>query len=160
MEIPYRYLVILSLLMNPSVVRCFSNFLCARRVGLVALRRVQFPARDRRGAVRTVEVMTSQGHDFLHSPDASAHNLLSGGDDLAELQSFSRHLLAKLDESRSIGQFGQAEIELLRKKLSVVVSAFSAERQKIENELNAVRLRCRRVCPSSSYPTPLSSFTI
>ena len=75
-------------------------------------------------------------------------------------KNFSRHLLAKLDESRSNGQFGQAEIELLRKKLSVVVSAFSAERQKIENELNAVRLRCRRVCPSSSYPTPLSSFTI
>ena len=102
--------------------------------------------------------MTSQGHDFLHSPDASALTSFRG-DDLAELQA-SRHLLAKLDESRSIGQFGQAEIELLRKKLSVVVSAFSAERQKIENELNAVRLRCRRVCPSSSYPTPLSSFTI
>lgn len=93
----------------------------------------------------TVEVMTSQEHDTPHALDASAQNLLSAGDDLAELQSFSRHLLAKLDESRSIGQFGQAEIELLRKKLSVVVSAFSAERQKIENELNTVRLRRRRM---------------
>jgi predicted nucleic acid-binding Zn-ribbon protein len=56
-----------------------------------------------------------------------------------ELQSLSRHLLEKLDESRSMGRFGQAEIELLRKKLSVVVNAFSAERQKIEGEFNTVR---------------------
>ena len=38
-----------------------------------------------------------------------------------------------------MGQFGQAEIELLRKKLSVVVNAFTAERQKIEGELSTVR---------------------
>lgn len=60
-------------------------------------------------------------------------------EELSELQSFSRHLLAKLDESRNMGQFGQAEIELLRKKLGVVVNAFSAERQKIEGEFNTVR---------------------
>jgi hypothetical protein len=58
-----------------------------------------------------------------------------------ELQGFSRNLLAKLDESRHLGQFSQAEIELLRKKLSVVVNAFSAERSKIESELNTVRAR-------------------
>lgn len=59
-------------------------------------------------------------------------------EELLELQSFSRHLMAKLDESRNMGQFGQAEIDLLRKKLSVVVDAFSAERQKIEEDLNTV----------------------
>lgn len=123
----------------------FQNFCVPAGVQASSHSASPVPRAGPRGAVLTVEVMTSQEHDTLHALDASAQNLLSAGDDLAELQSFSRHLLAKLDESRSIGQFGQAEIELLRKKLSVVVSAFSAERQKIENELNTVRLRRRRM---------------
>jgi hypothetical protein len=74
--------------------------------------------------------------------------------ELEELQGFSRHLLAKLDESRNMGQFSQAEIELLRKKLSVVVNAFSAERAKIEGELNTVRISSRgsRVVPAARLP--------
>ena len=64
---------------------------------------------------------------------------LTTDEELSELQSLSRHLMAKLDESRNMGQFSQAEIELLRKKLSVVVNAFAAERQKIEGEFNTVR---------------------
>ena len=59
--------------------------------------------------------------------------------ELSELQSLSRHLMTKLDESRNMGQFSQAEIELLRKKLGVVVNAFTAERQKIVCEFNTVR---------------------
>ena len=74
----------------------------------------------------------------------AARTHMSASEELAELQSFSRHLLTQLDESRSMGQFGQAEIELLRKKLSVVVNAFSAERQKIEGELSTVRPRLGR----------------
>ena len=64
---------------------------------------------------------------------------LTTDEELSELQSLSRHLMAKLDESRNMGQFSQAEIELLRKKLSVVVNAFAAEKQKIEGEFNTVR---------------------
>ena len=69
----------------------------------------------------------------------AARTHMSASEELAELQSFSRHLLTQLDESRSMGQFGPAEIELLRKKLSVVVNAFTAERQNIEGELSTVR---------------------
>ena len=74
-----------------------------------------------------------------HRNHQTTRRAMTTDEELAELQSFSRHLLAKLDESRNAGQFGQAEIELLRKKLSVVVNAFSAERQKIEGEFSTVR---------------------
>jgi hypothetical protein len=59
--------------------------------------------------------------------------------ELEELQGFSRSLLAKLETSRSAGQFSQSEIELLRKKLSVVVNAYGAERARTEGELTTVR---------------------
>lgn len=81
---------------------------------------------------------------------AGAGSAASG--QLEELQGFSRHLLTKLDESRNIGQFSQAEIELLRKKLSVVVNAFSAERAKIEGELNTVRVLSRARGPRRGSP--------
>ena len=81
---------------------------------------------------------------------AGAGSAASG--QLEELQGFSRHLLAKLDESRNMGQFSQAEIELLRKKLSVVVNAFSAERAKIEGELNTVRVSSRARGPRRGSP--------
>ena len=87
-------------------------------------------------------------------PPAHAAGGAGVSGELEELQGFSRHLLAKLDESRNMGQFSQAEIELLRKKLSVVVNAFSAERAKIEGELSTVRVSSARgdcaAAPASS----------
>ena len=72
-------------------------------------------------------------------PPAHAAGGAGVSGELEELQGFSKHLLAKLDESRNMGQFSQAEIELLRKKLSVVVNAFSAERAKRATERTEVR---------------------
>ena len=87
-------------------------------------------------------------------PPAHAGTGAGASGQFEELQGFSKHLLAKLDESRNMGQFSQAEIELLRKKLSVVVNAFSAERAKIEGELSTVRVSSARgdcaAAPASS----------
>ena len=85
-------------------------------------------------------------------PPAHAGTSAGASGQFEELQGFSRHLLTKLDESRNIGQFSQAEIELLRKKLSVVVNAFSAERAKIEGELNTVRVSSRARGPRRGSP--------
>lgn len=104
-----------------------------------------------RSARAQPNAMSSRVEGF---PPAHAAGGAGVSGELEELQGFSRHLLAKLDESRNMGQFSQAEIELLRKKLSVVVNAFSAERAKIEGELNTVRISSRgsRVVPAARLP--------
>ncbi len=78
-----------------------------------------------------------------HDLQQKRRNNLSPQEEMGELNTFVRHLMTKLDEARNDGQFGQAEIELLRKKLSVVVNAFSAERNKIEGDINTVRVWTR-----------------
>ena len=42
--------------------------------------------------------------------------------------------MTKLDDARSAGKFSEAEIALLREKLSLVVSAFGAEKSKYESD--------------------------
>ena len=102
-----------------------------------------------RSARAQLNAMSSRVEGF---PPAHAAGGAGVSGELEELQGFSRHLLTKLDESRNMGQFSQAEIELLRKKLSVVVNAFSAERAKIEGELNTVRVSSRARGPRRGSP--------
>ena len=53
-------------------------------------------------------------------------------------QGFSAALLEKLDAARAAGKFGEAEIALLKEKLSIVVGAFQSERGRRERELEAL----------------------
>jgi hypothetical protein len=52
---------------------------------------------------------------------------------LSELEAFCRVLQSELAKSRTVGEYCKSEIELLRRKLSVVVGSFTSEREKYES---------------------------